>query len=208
MGDLHMAGVDGKNESVMKLKERQKALKDILTDAEVMGKLADSKTPPKEREQLERRITNALADTVTAEIIKRNGALPNNAFAIEFSRRMASQPSFRSVTKPVLQSVYNDYSKYQKNPEAGYWGPEAVNKMVENGTFLVAANEDQKIFQSMSDDTIKERIEQGIDTPGANRCKARYNELKKEVIREHQIEAEKARALEGANPVLKPDYPV
>ena len=99
---------------------------------------------------------------------------------------MRSEPSFRSVTKPVLETVYNDYTKFKNNPEAGYLGPEVMNKMVDTRAFLVAADADQKHFQGMSDDAIKDQISRGVKTPGATQSMAKYNELKNEVAKEMQ----------------------
>ena len=110
---------------------------------------------------------------------------------------MSEQPSFRSVTKPVLQSVYNDYAKYQQNHEAGFWGPEVLNKMADSGTFLSAANADQKAFEGMSEDAIKDQISRGVETPGAKMSKSKYNELKKEVVKEQQKEMEKNNKIEA-----------
>ena len=177
---------DKKPEKGKSLGACKKELKDFLTNEEMIGKLADPKTPEKERNNLENQLTELLADTITAEIIKRNGSLPNNQNAEEFSRRMRSEPSFRSVTKPVLETVYNDYNKFKNNPEAGFLGPEVMNKMVDTRAFLVAADADQKHFQGMSDDAIKDQISRGVKTPGATQSMAKYNELKKEVAKEMQ----------------------
>lgn len=184
--DLDLSRKKPKQEKDMSLKGRKKALKDLLTNDEIMSKLADPNTPANEREALDNQLTSLLAETITAEIIKRNGSLPNNEKAEIFSKRMSSEPSFRSVTKPVLQTVYNDYAKYKSNPQAGFWGPEAMNKMVDSGTLLSAANADQRHFQGLSNDAIKDQISRGVETPGSNMAKNKYNELKKEVIKEKQ----------------------
>ena len=170
-----------------------------------MNKLGDSKISEKERAALEKQLVSAMADAVCAEIIKRNGSAPNNMEAKEFSKRMSQDPSFRSVAKPLIQNVLNDYNNFKKNPDAGNWGADAVNKMVDDHSIIGAATANQKLVQGMSPEQIKDQIERGVETPGSRQMQRRYNEIKKELKRENR-EKEMMAAGQDAM-VLKPQDP-